>query len=45
MKTSKGMNKASDKNKGVPAKGLPPKGSAKGSKMPSRGSNKKMGNA
>ncbi len=44
MKTSKGMSKTSDANKGVPAKGMPAKGMGKGSKKPAVGSNKKLGN-
>ncbi len=45
MKTSKGMSKTSDANKGVPAKGMPAKGMGKGSKKPMKSSNKKMGDA
>ena len=34
MKTKKDMNKASDANKGVPAKGMAKKGMGKGVKKP-----------
>ncbi len=43
MKASKGMNKASAANKGVPAKPKMAKGMGKGSKKPNPGTNKKLG--
>lgn len=42
MKTSKDMNKASDKNKGAPAKPMMKKGMGKGVKKPMKSTKKDM---
>ncbi len=43
MKTVKGANKAVDKNKGMPAKPMIPKGMGKGVKKPMKSTSKYMG--